>query len=35
MSCKYDVVEDMFMNIKTVYSKDVQNLKLDGGANRG
>jgi len=32
---KYDVVEDMFMNIKTVYSKDVQNLKLDGGANRG
>ena len=32
---KYDVVEDMFVNIKTVYSKDVQNLKLDGGANRG
>lgn len=32
---KYDVVEDMFMNIKTVYSKDVQNLNLDGGANRG
>lgn len=32
---KYDVVEDMFMNIKTVYSKDVQNLKSDGGANRG
>ena len=28
---KYDAVEDLFTNVKTVYVKDVRDLKLDGG----
>ena len=28
---KYDAVEDLFTNVKTVYVKDVRDLKLDRG----
>ena len=31
---KYDAVEDVFSNIKCVYSKDVRDLKLDRGDKR-
>lgn len=32
---KYDAVEDLFKDIKCVYTKDVRDLKLDGGAKHG
>ena len=28
---KYDAVEDLFKDVKCVYTKDVRDLKLDGG----